>query len=563
MSHRPWFDHYDEGIPEHLDYPKLPLDQALTNAATGHPDHIATIFGSAVGSRVLDAKLTYSELNIAVDKFAAGLQHLGVKAGDRVTVMLPNSPQFVIAAFATWRIGAIVVCCNPIYVPREIKHLVNDSGSETMVVLSQFYDRVKSVRSETPLKRVIVTNIKEYFPAVLSLLFSVAIEKKEGHRVDISSDKDTYWFQDVVKRGRDKPTPVDIDPMDVSTLIYTGGTTGVPKGVQLSHYNMLSNATMLDIWGDVREAEDIMIAVMPMFHSYGMTACLHVSITSALTMVLIPNPRDLAHVLGSIHKHRATLYPGVPTMFVGFNNYHDREKYDLSSLRGAFSAAAPLPAEVQAKFGEITGGVLMEAYGMTETGPALTGNPMKHPRTNTVGLPLPDTDLRIVDVETGSRELPVCEPGEIIAYGPQVMKGYWQMPTETANVLRKGPDGREGWLYSGDIGYMDEEGFFHVTDRKKDMIIAGGYNIYPADVEGVLYDHPAVLEAAVIGIPDEVRGESVKAFVVLKEGGSATAEDIVAFCKKNLAPYKVPRQVEFRTELPKSVVGKILRRELH
>jgi long-chain acyl-CoA synthetase len=348
----------------------------------------------------------------------------------------------------------------------------------------------------------------------------------------------------------------------VSTLIYTGGTTGVPKGVQLTHYNLVANATMLAVWGKTSRAEDVMIAVMPYFHSYGLTVGLNLAILQAMSIILIPNPRDIIHVLGSIDKHKATYYPGVPTMFIAFNNHRDRDKFDLSSLKNAFSGAAPLPVEVQQRFGKITGGVLVEAYGLTETGPTLTVNPMDNPGVNTIGLPLPDTDLRIVDVESGSKEMPVGEPGEIIARGPQVMKGYWQMPTETANALRDGPNGHDKWFYTGDIGYMDEEGFFHISDRKKDMIIAGGYNIFPTEVEEVLYEHPKVLEAAVIGVPDEFRGESVKAFVVLKAGQTATAEELEAYCRENMAPYKVPRQIEFRSELPKSIVGKILRREL-
>lgn len=562
MSHRPWLAQYDEGVPESIDYPKIPLDQPLRDSAAKHPEHKAIVFGSVVGSRILDASMSYSELDAAVNRFAAGLQQRGVKPGDRVTIMLPNCPQFVIAAFATWRIGAIVVCCNPLYVAREVEHLLTDSGSETIVVLSQFYQRIKGIRAKTALKRVIVTNIKEYFPTLLGFMFTLTKEKKDGHKVDISGDSDTFWFQDVLKQSGAKPKAVDIDPMAVANLIYTGGTTGIPKGVQLTHYNIISNAMVLNVWGKTREAKDVMIGVMPLFHSYGLTVCMNVAIAQAMTLILIPNPRDMVHVLGSIEKHKASYYPGVPTMFVAFNNYPDRDKFDLSSLRGAFSAAAPLPSEVQQEFGKITGGVLLEAYGLTETGPTLTGNPMDHPRTNTVGLPLPDTDIRIVDVETGTSELPLGEIGEIIANGPQVMTGYWQMPTETANSMRTGPDGREGWFFTGDIGYMEDDGFLHISDRKKDMIIRGGYNIYPADVEAILYEHPKIMEAAVIGVPDPVRGETVKAFIVLKEGQTATAEEVETFCREQLAAYKVPSYIEFRSELPKSVVGKILRREL-
>lgn len=559
---KPWVKHYDAGVPATIDYPAIPLDRLLAEAAARHPEHTATIFGATVGSRVLDAKLTYRQLDGLVNRFAAGLQGMGVKKGDRVAVMLPNCPQFIITAYATWRVGGVVVCCNPLYVAREVEHLVKDSEAETFVVMSSLYERVKRIRASTGLKRVIVTNIKEYFPSVLKLLFTLAKEKKEGHRVDISGDADTHWFQDVIRGAPAQPAPVEIHPQDVSTLIYTGGTTGGPKGAQLTHRNLVSNATVLNLWAKSKEAEDVLIAVMPYFHSYGLTVGVNTCIANALTIVQIPNPREMVHVLRSIEKHRVTFYPGVPTMFIGFNNFPEREEYDLSSLRFAVSAAAPLPPEVQERFEAITGGKMVEAYGLTETGPAASMDPIDRPRPHSIGVPLPDTDMKIVDVETGTQEMPVGEIGEIIIKGPQVMKGYWKLPTETANALRVGPDGQPGWFYSGDIGFMDEDGYSHIADRKKDIIIAGGYNIYPADVEAVLFEHPKVKEAAVIGVPHEVRGETVKAFIVLREGESATEEEIIAFCRERMAAYRVPRVIEFRDDLPKSLVGKVLRREL-
>jgi long-chain acyl-CoA synthetase len=557
-----WLEHYDEGVPTAISYPPIPLDRFLTDAATGHPDHTAIIFGAAVGSRVMDGSLTYRQLDDLVNRFAAGLQRMGVQKGDRVAIMLPNCPQFVIAAYATWRIGGVVVCCNPLYVGREVEHLVDDSGTETIVVMSSLYERVRSIRAETSLKRVIVTNVKEYFPGLLKFLFTLSKEKKEGHRVDISGDADTYWFQDVVRSGPAQPAKVEIDPGEVATLIYTGGTTGVPKGAQLTHRNLVSNAITLNVWSKSRKAEDVLLAVMPYFHAYGLTVGMNTCIANAITIVQIPNPRDMVHVLKSIEKHRVTYYPGVPTMFVGLNNFPTRDQYDLSSLRFAVSAAAPLPPEVQAQFESITGGKMVEAYGLTETGPAASMDPVDQPRAHSIGVPLPDTDMKIVDADTGTKELATGEIGEIIIKGPQVMKGYWRMPTETANALRTGPDGQPGWFYSGDIGYMDEDGYFHITDRKKDIIIAGGYNIYPADVEAAIFEHPKVKEAAVIGVPDLRRGETVKAFVVLKEGETATEEEIIAFSRERLAAYKVPRIIEFRDDLPKSIIGKVLRRTL-
>ena len=559
---KPWLKHYDERMPVTIDYPRIPVDRLLAETAAKHPDHVAIVFGAMVGARLMDAKLTYRQLDDAVNRFAAGLQQLGVKERERVVIMLPNCPQFIIAACATWRIGGIVVCCNPLYVGREIEHLVNDSGAKTFVVMSQFYERVKSIRANTALQRVIVTNIKEYFPTLLRLLFTLTKEKKEGHQADISADASTYWFQALIKDAPARPAPVDVAPEDVATLIYTGGTTGGPKGAQLTHRNLLSNALVLNIWSKSREAQDVMLAVMPYFHSYGLQVGIITPIATAQTIVQIPNPREMVHVLKSIETHGATYYPGVPTMFIGFLNRPDRDQYDLTSLRFAVSAAAPLAPETQDRFQAATGGKMLQAYGLTETSPCASMEPIDRPKPHSIGVPLPDTDIKIVDLETGSQELSPGDIGEIIIKGPQVMKGYWNLPTETENALRVGPDGQPGWFYSGDIGYMDEEGYFHISDRKKDLIIAGGYNIYPADVEAVLFEHPKVREAAVIGVPDERLGESVKAFVVLKEGETATADEIIAFCRERMAAYRVPRQIEFRDDLPKSIIGKVLRREL-
>jgi long-chain acyl-CoA synthetase len=559
---KPWLKYYDEGVPASIDIPNIPLDSFLNTAATKHPDHTAIIFGATVGSRIMDAKLTYREVNELVDRFAVGLQNLGVGKGDRVAIMLPNCPQFPIAAYATWRIGAAVVCCNPIYVAREVEHLLKDSGAETMIVMSNLYERVQSVRAATNLKRIIVTNIKEYFPGLLKFLFTLTKEKKEGLRIDISGDAGSYWFQEALSEPGLKPSPVEIEMNEMATLIYSGGTTGTPKGAQLTHRNLVFNATALKVWSKSDETDEVLLSAMPYFHAYGLTGGMIFGLSFAHTLVQIFNPRDTVHILGSIQKHRATYYSAVPTMLVAFNNFPDRDKYDLSSLRYAVSAAAPLPPEVQEKFESITGGKIAEAYGLTETSPAVTLDPLDNPRMHSIGVPVPNTDVKIVDVDTGEEELSVGEIGEIIIKGPQVMKGYYKMHAETASAIRKGPDGQPGWFYSGDIGYMDEDGYFHIVDRKKDLIIAGGYNVFPADVEAILYEHPSVQEAAVIGIPDEHRGETVKAFIVLKEGQSATEGEIISFCRENMAPYKAPRVVEFREDLPKSMIGKILRREL-
>ena len=547
---KPWLKNYEPGVPHTLEYPDRPLHANLEETARRYPDATATIF--------LEARMTYRQLNELVDRFAAALQQLGVKKGDRVAVYSANNPQFIIGYYGALRAGAIAVSFNPLYAAREVEHQLQDSGAETILVMSRFYPIVKKVRANTPLKQVIVTNIKEYFPPLTKLLFTVAKEKKEGDRQDISGDANTFWLQDLLKRAPAKPKPVDIKPDDTACLLYTGGTTGVPKGAELTNVNLMSNAVMCRAWlHDIREAQEVVITALPLYHSYGMTTCMNLSILTAGAMLLIPNPRDIPGLMKSISEHHPTLFPGVPTMYVAFNNFADIGKYDVSSIRACISGAAGLPVEVQTRFQELTGARLVEGYGLSEASPVTHANPVfGDNRIGTIGVPWPDTDAKIVDLETGKTELPPGEIGELIVSGPQVMKGYWQKPEETAIALR------DGWLYTGDIATMSEDGYFQIVDRKKDMIIAGGFNIYPRDVEEVLYEHPKIKEAVVAGIPDPRRGETVKAYCVLKEGQTATEEEIREYCRENMAKYKVPTAVEFRAELPKTIVGKVLRRIL-
>jgi long-chain acyl-CoA synthetase len=559
---KPWLQFYDEGVPPSIDYPQVPLDRLLAESAAKHPDHRAIIFGAAVGSRVMDKALSYRQLDDAVNRFAAAVQKLGVKKGDRVAIFMPNCPQLVMAYYGTMRAGGIAVPSNFLYSADEMEHQLNDAGAEIVVTLSSYYERLNGIRANTRLRHIVVTNIKEYFPPLLRLLFTVAREKKEGHRVELASGDD-LWFQSLLSQAQPTPEPVEVEPEDTACLIYTGGTTGVPKGAELSHRNVLSNAVAASHWSHSREAGEVSIGALPFFHSYGMTAVMNLTIATAGTMVLIPDPRDVMHVMGSISKHKATLYSAVPTSYVRINTHPQVDEFDLSSVRVCLSGAAPLPLKVQEAFQAITGGTLVEAFGMTESSPATHANPLDRNKIGTIGIPLPDTDARIVDVDMGEEELPQGDIGEMIMQGPQVMKGYWRMPTETANVLREHPSLGPGvWLHSGDIALMDEEGYFQIVDRKKDMIICGGFNVYPRDIEEVLYKHPAVKEAGVIGLPDEYRGETVKAFLVLKEGMAATEEEIIDYCREHLAKYKVPSSVEFRSSLPKSALGKVLRREL-
>lgn len=545
---RPWLKFYEPGVPASIPYPDIPLHQNLTDAARDYPQNPATIF--------FDATLTYQELDALANRFAAGLQRLGVKKGDRVAIYLPNCPQFAIAYYGALRAGAIVVSCNPLYVARELEHQLNDSGSETIVALSKLYPVVKAIRDRTPLKRVIVASIKEYFPPILRLLFTLFKEKKEGHVVDTSKDADTFWFQDFLRTAPARPDPVQVEPQDSACLLYTGGTTGVPKAAELSHRNLVANALQCAVWCSGRRGQERFLAALPLFHSYGMTTCMNAGIQMASPIILLPQFK-LKDVLDAINKHRPTIFPGVPTMYVAINNFPDIADYNLRSIRACISGAAGLPVEVQQKFQQLTGGRLVEGYGLSEASPVTHGNPVFGDcRIGTIGVPFPDTDAKIVDLDTGTQELPPGEAGELIIRGPQVMKGYWNRPDETALVLR------EGWLYTGDIARRDADGYFQIVDRKKDMIIAGGFNIYPRDVEEVLYQHPKIKEAVVAGVPDEYLGEIVKAYIVLKEGETATEQEIIEFCRQNLAKYKVPRVVEFRKELPKTMVGKILRRVL-
>ncbi|MGB8646191.1 MAG: long-chain fatty acid--CoA ligase [Anaerolineae bacterium] len=555
---KPWLKLYEPHVPEHINYPDVLLPQALKQTAARYPQRTAMIFK--------DHQMTFAELDQTVDRFAAGLQQLGVKKGDRVAIQLPNCPQFVIAYYATLRIGGIVAPCNPLYQATEMEHQLNDSGATVIVTLSSTYPTIKQIRSKTQLRHVIVAQIKTYFPPHLRLLFSLLLEKKNGHSVDIRGDANTLWFQDLLKGPASAPQPVDLQHGDTAVLMYTGGTTGVSKGAELTHRNILVNAYMCKAWLNAAEASEVDMVQMPLFHSFGMTTGMNLSVVMAGTMVLVPDPRDIGDVVKTIVKHKPTVYPGVPAIYNSIINFPNIEKYDLKSIQHCVSGASGLPLEIQQRFQKLTGARLIEGYGLSECSPVTHGNPLgEGNRIGTIGLPWPDTEARLVDSDYGTRVMGVGEEGELCIRGPQVMKGYWNMPEETANVLRKDPADPNGgpWLYTGDIAVMDDQGYFRIVDRKKDIIVSGGgYKIFPREIEEMLYTHPKVLEAAVTGIPLGDKGERVKAFVVLRPGESATADEIVEFCQKNLAPYKVPKFVEFRDVIPKTAAGKPLRRQL-
>jgi long-chain acyl-CoA synthetase len=437
---------------------------------------------------------------------------------------------------------------------------LNDSGAETVVTLSLTYPTVKQIRAETGLEHVVVTNVKEYFPRLLRFLFTVFREKKEGHYQDISGDADTHWFQDILRSAPPRPSPVGINMGDTAVLMYTGGTTGTIKGAQLTHRNLQANAVQIRHWFPaLNEGEETILAALPFYHSYGMTTCMNLGIRTRTTNVLIVNPRVTAHILKSIDRHNAGFYPGVPAFYIAIINHPDVNAYRLKSIKACISGAAPLPETVQREFEAMTGGRLVEGYGLSEASPVTHVNPVFVERRNgTIGLPLPGTEAKIVDIETGTRKLGQGETGEMIVRGPQVMKGYWQKPIETAYALRN------GWLYTGDIARMDEDGYFEIVDRKKDVIVGtGGLNIYPSEIEKVLQQHPKIKKCAAIGVPVGIeKGERVKVFVVLEEGEMVTEGEIRAFCRENLTPYKIPKFIEFRTALPVTPFGKVLRRVL-
>ncbi len=541
---RIWLKFYDEGVRPNIDYPEVPLYKLLEETASKYPDKVALIF--------FGKKITYRQVDEMSDRVASFLYKLGVRKGSRVIVDLPNTPHYVAAYYGILKTGATVVQCNPLYTEREITYILENSEAEYGFFVEMVYPRVKNLIREGKIKKAVICKIEDYLPFPLNFLYPL---KKEKVKVE-KSDKVVYW-KDVLKSPPTKDRP-EIDPKeDVATFLYTGGTTGVPKAVMSTHYNLVANVYQTLEWVTDRSPDDVFAGVLPYFHSFGMTTSMNAPIALGGTIILLPDPRDIKRLLESIQKYGITIFCGVPTMYAAIINYPEVKKYNLRSVKACISGAAPLPIEVKRRFEEITGGKLVEGYGLSETSPVALGNPVYGlNKEGSIGIPFPDTYAVIIDDE--GKILPVGEVGEIVIKGSQVMKGYYKMEEETKKVLVN------GWLLTGDVAKMDEDGYFYIVDRKKDMIIAGGYNIYPREVEEVLYEHPAVTEAAVVGVPDPYRGETVKAFIVLKPEykGKVSEEEIIQFCRERLAAYKVPRIVEFRDELPKSAVGKILRRVL-
>ena len=546
---KPWFKFWPPDVPRHIDYPDIPLSDFLKKTAKNYPDHPAIIY--------FDKEISYRQLDAASDRFATALADLGVKKGDKVGLFLPNIPQFIMSYYGAIRIGAIETAVSPLYREREVEHQLSDSEAETLVVLDALYPVAEKVLANTKVKRVIVTSLKEYMPSATAFLGSL-LKRIPSHKVERKPN--IYFFQELLTKYDANPPKVNIDPKeDLAGLQYTGGTTGISKGAMLTHMNLVSNAVMCAEWLKGKPKEETFLTVLPLFHIYGMTTSMNAPIYLAGKMVMLPRFDTLAS-LKAIQKYRISIFCGAPTMYSVLLAHPDIKKYNMSSVRFCISGSAPLPPEVQKKWMEITRGVLVEGYGLTESSPVTHCNPldqtMKTVKVGAIGLPWPDTDAKIMDIETGEKELNTGEDGELAVKGPQVMKGYWKMPQETADVLRN------GWLYTGDIGKMDQDGYFYITDRKKDLIKYKGYSVYPREIEDVLYEHPAVKLCAVVGKPDPVASEIPKAFVVLKDAATATEDEIKRFVNEKVAPYKAIREVEFRTELPMTLVGKVLKRVL-
>jgi long-chain acyl-CoA synthetase len=543
-----WHRFYDEGVPFEVDPPKDPLPVHLEKTARDFPQVTATEF--------VGARLTYQQLAAQVSRFAASLSRLGVKPGDRVAIMLPNCPQTIIAYYAVLSIGAVVVMTNPMYVEREMIHQFNDSGAKVVVGLDHLFPRINKVWKETKVEQLVITSIRDYLPFPLKLLYPLKA-KKQNLNMQVPYGGSIHSFKRLVTENPGNPPKPEFDMEDVAALQYTGGTTGVAKGVMLTHFNLVVNVAQVSLWlPALKRGKERYLCVLPFFHVFGMSTAMNWPICIGATMILLPR-FEIKDFLKTIAKAKPTIALLVPTIFTAMVNYPEISKYDTSSINYVVSGSAPLPVEIMNRFEELTGSIILEGYGLTESSPVTHVNPVNSKRkSGSIGIAIPSTEARIMDLETGTKEQQIGQTGELVIKGPQVMKGYWNMPEETAETIK------DGWLYTGDIAHMDEDGYVFIVDRKKDMIIAGGFNIYPRDIDEVLYEHPKIADAVSIGVPDEYRGETVKVFVVVKPKETLTEEEVIAHCKEKLAAYKVPRLVEFRDELPKTMVGKVLRKEL-
>ncbi len=545
---KPWLAHYDKGVPESVTYEETCLPEFLDRSAQKFPDTMALLFQGY--------KVTFRELKEMVDRFGACLAELGIQKGDSVAILLPNVIPCVVAYYAILKIGATAVMNNPLYTDRELEHQFNDSGSKLLITLDLLGNRMIDLRPKTSIKHIIYTSIGDYLPFPKNLLFPL-VGKKKGLKADVKSAPDVHRWKDTLERLNGQPPKVKLSFDDTAMYQYTGGTTGVSKGVMLTHSNLSKQVQHIRAWfPELNDGEEIMLGALPFFHVFGLSTTMNFSIYAGWGNILIPKPQP-EQLMEAITKFKPTFAPLVPTMFIGLLNHPGIDQADLTSIKGCFSGSAPLPVEVIRDFEAKTGSTIVEGFGMTESSPVTHINPFIGERkVGSIGLPISDTECRIVDLNDGETDMPLGESGELLLKGPQVMKGYWNKPEATAETLT------DGWLHTGDIGMMDEDGYFYIVDRKKDMIISGGYNVYPRDIEEVFFEHPKVLEAAALGVPHPKRGEQVKVFVVLKEGETGTEEEFLAYCKDKLAAYKLPTMIEFRDDLPKTNVGKVLKKDL-
>lgn len=538
---KPWLRLWPEGIPTTIKYPETPVHERLRASTSKYPSKVAIVFKGF--------EIMYKELDALSDKLATGLHDLGVRKGDRVALFFQNSPQYIISFFGALKAGAIVVPCSPLFKERGLKYQLNDSGTETIITTKEQYPIVDTITSETELKRVIVASLKDCAPPLLNSVRD--IEEGEKHH-------DTIDFVDFISKYDANPPKFDMNPReDVAVLCYSGGTTGVPKGCMLTHYNLIVNQIRHATWCRLREGKEVSMIFLPMYHIMGLSECMCSAVGMAWKIVLLERYRA-DEVINAINEYRPTIFYGIPTVYIALLNHPDIKKCDFSSIRLCLTAASAMPFEIRMRWRRLTGLSLMEGWGLTEASPNLVYTPAGDERPRFVGIPGPDTEVRVVDMEAGTRTLSPGECGELIGRGPQIMKGYWNKPEMTKEALR------DGWIYTGDIGYMDEDGRVYFVDRKKDVIKVSGYQVWPFEVESVLIEHPAIEEVAVIGVPDPYRGEHPKAFIVLRElyEGKVTEEELIKFCREKLAAYKIIREVEFRRKLPKSPAGKILRRAL-
>ena len=540
---RAWFKHYDSQVPVHLSYPHLPLYSLLDESAARQPANPCTNF--------FGKRLTYRQIKELSDRFAASIRSLGILKGDRVILLLPNSPQFLIAYYGLLKAGAVVVPLNPLSTERELEFYLRDSGAETAITIPLFLSKVVTLRGKTPLKHIVYSRLADFLPFPLNLAQGFQ-ELRLIRRQDRTVSLD---FKELLKQALHPDWhPEPVQPDEMAVLIYSGGTTGIAKGIMLSHFNLVANAHQIIAWGHLTDEQGV-LAVLPLFHGFGMSVTMNAAVLAGGEIFLVPRFKAKA-VAKAIHKYKPSFFIGVPTMFVQLSNMPDIHRYDFRSLRGTFVGAAPLTKAIKDDFEKKTGGRMIEGYGLTEAVTAIMANPYQglH-KIGSVGLPFPDVDVKIVSLDDG-HDLATGELGEIVLRSPTVMLGYYKNAEETHKTIV------DGWLYTGDIGYVDEDGYFYITDRKKDLIIVGGFNVFPREIDELIYQHPKVKEGITIGLPDPHKGERIKVYIVLKEGETATPEEFITYFKERLTPYKVPTEVEFRTELPKSMIGKILRRAL-